>query len=596
MDQVEAMDLLAELKRRNVIRMAGLYLVGAWLVVQVADTLFPAFGMPAWALRSVVVLLAIGFVPALTFAWIFELTPEGIRPDADVDQGGSGARRTARRMNRILVGALVLALAWFGIDRFVLVPGDVEAAPSARERPATADAPAGDKSIAVLPFVDMSQAGDQAYFSDGLSEELLNQLAQVPQLRVIARTSSFSFKDRNVDIATIAGALGVAHVLEGSVRKSGNRLRVTAQLIRASDSTHLWSQTYDRALADVFALQDEISREIVSALKVELLPEQRLGGTQRTSNPAAYEAYLRGMDANRSAGQGAAERALAAFEQAVELDPVYANAHAALALARNVAADYAASPAQRTEQLDQAFAAAGQAIALAPDLAAGYTARGTLRNLIDWDWAGAATDLERALALDPNDPATLTAYAHLMFFGGRHGEAIAMLRRATDIDPLAATTWFNLGVTLSHDGQADAAREALQRASDLSVDANWPEFYLGFLDLQAGDTEGALLHFLRAPDPYRLAGTAMLEHTRGNPDASQAALEALQERYAVGFAYQIAQVHAWRGEADLAFAWLQRGYDSRDYGLTRLRDDPILRALADDPRFAVLVDQVGFGE
>lgn len=589
------MDLLAELKRRNVIRMAGLYLVGAWLVVQVADTLFPAFGMPAWALRSVVVLLAIGFVPALTFAWIFELTPEGIRPDAEVDQRGSGARRAARRMNRILVGVLVLALSWFGIDRFVLVPGDVVATPPAPARGAT-EAPAGDKSIAVLPFVDMSQAGDQAYFSDGLSEELLNQLAQVPQLRVIARTSSFSFKDRNVDIATIAGALGVAHVLEGSVRKSGDRLRVTAQLVRASDSTHLWAQTYDRALSDVFALQDEISREIVSALKVELLPEQRLGGTQRTSHPAAYEAYLRGMDANRSAGHGAAMRALGAFEQAVGLDPGYANAHAALALARNVAADYAASAAQRAEQLDRAFAAAGQAITLAPDLADGYTARGTLRNLIDWDWTGAATDLERALALDPNDPATLTAYAHLMFFGGRHGEAIAMLRRATDLDPLAATTWFNLGVTLLHDGQAEAARDALQRASDLSVDANWPEFYLGFLDLQAGDTERALLHFLRAPDPYRLAGTAMLEHARGNPDASQAALDALRERYAVGFAYQIAQVHAWRGEVDLAFAWLQRGYDSRDYGLTRLRDDPILAAVADDPRFALLVDKVGFAE
>ncbi|HET8818050.1 MAG TPA: tetratricopeptide repeat protein, partial [Xanthomonadaceae bacterium] len=403
-------------------------------------------------------------------------------------------------------------------------------------------------------------------------------------------------KDRNVDIATIAEALDVAHVLEGSVRKSGDQLRVTAQLIRASDSAHLWSQTYDRTLADVFALQDEISREIVSALKVELLPGQQLGSVQRTSSTDAYEAYLRGMEANRSTGQAAAERAVEAFEQAVEIDPGYANALAALALARNVAADYAASPAQRTEQLVGAFAAAAQAIALAPDLAAGYTARGTLRNLIDWDWPGAATDLEHALALDPNDPATLAAYAHLMFFGGRHGEAIAMLRRATDLDPLAATTWFNLGVTLSHDGQFDEARVALQRASDLSVDANWPEFYLGFLDLRDGDTEGALLHFLRAPDPYRLAGTAMLEHTRGNPEASQAALEALRQQYAVGFAYQVAQVHAWRGEDEQAFAWLQRGFEMRDYGLTRLRDDPILNRLAYDPRFAAVVDQVGSAE
>lgn len=590
------MDLLAELKRRNVIRMAGLYLVGAWLVVQVADTVFPAFGLPGWTLRGVIVLLAIGFLPALVFAWIFELTPQGIRADAELDPAESIAPRTARRMNLTIVVVLVLGLAWFAIDRWM------PSAPAAAADVATATVPGhaaampGDRSIAVLPFVDMSQAGDQRYFSDGLSEELLNQLAQIPQLRVIARTSSFSFKDRNVDIATIAEALHVAHVLEGSVRKSGDRLRVTAQLIRASDSAHLWSQTYDRTLADVFALQDDISREIVAALKVELLPDQRVGGTQRTSNPDAYEAYLRGMDANRSTGPAASERAVAAFEQAVDLDPGYANAHAALALARNVAADYATSPAQREAQLDNAFAAAGQAIALAPDLAAGYTARGTLRNLIDWDWAGAASDLERALALDPNDPATLAAYAHLVFFGGRHGEAIAMLRRATDLDPLAATTWFNLGVTLSHDGQFDEARVALQRASDLSLDTNWPEFYLGFLDLGAGDTEGALLHFLRAPDPYRLAGTAMLEHTRGNPGASQAALDALRERYSVGFAYQVAQVHAWRGEDDAAFAWLERGYEVRDYGLTRLRDDPILGRLEDDPRFATMVDRVGFAQ
>ena len=239
------------------------------------------------------------------------------------------------------------------------------------EPAATTPMAAADHSIAVLPFADMSQAGDQAYLSDGLAEELLNQLSQVPQLRVIARTSSFSFKGRNADIATIATALGVAHVLEGSVRKSGNQLRVTAQLVRASDSTHLWSQAYDRPLDDVFQLQDEIAREIVAALKVELLPDQQVGNLQRTSNTNAYQAYLLGMEADRGAGEADARRAVAAFERAIEVDPGYANAYAALALAYNVTADYAPSAELRAAELGMAAAAAEQAIALAPGLSAG---------------------------------------------------------------------------------------------------------------------------------------------------------------------------------------------------------------------------------
>ena len=586
------MGLFAELKRRNVIRMAGLYLVGAWLVVQVADTVLPAFGLPEWALRGVILLLAIGFLPALLFAWIFELTPEGLSLESEGAPANPAAPRTAARMNLSIAVVLLLGIGWFAADRY-LFASDVAIAeagpPTAQTRPGA------DHSIAVLPFVDMSEAGDQEYFSDGLSEELLNQLAQVPGLKVIARTSSFSFKGKQADIATIADALGVAHVLEGSVRKSGNRLRVTAQLIRTSDSSHLWSQTYDRALADVFDLQDEISRQIVSALKLELLPEQSLGNTQRTSNTEAYEAFLRGQEATRLVGEEHSRRAVESFERAVELDPGYANAWALLGLSYGVAADFADTPSLRSEYFGRAAAAVDKAIALAPDLAIGYRARAIRRNFMDWDWAGAAEDFEHALALDPNDPATLSNYAHVRFFAGEHAEAIDMLRRATAIDPLAAGIWFNLGVSLLHDGQRDAAREALEHATRLSAAANWPEFYLGLIDLQQGALEDAMLHFLRAPDPYRLTGTAMLEFTRGNREASQAALDALEEKYAVGFAYQVAQVHAWRGEADAAFAWLERAYEVRDFGLTRLRDDPVLGRLRGDPRFAAMVAKVGLG-
>ena len=233
------MSLIAELKRRNVIRMAGLYLVGAWLFVQVSGTLLPVFDAPAWVMKTLVGLLAACFIPALIFSWVFELTPEGIKRDATVASAQSIAPQTARRMDRMIIVVLGLALLYFAVDKFVLAPRREQAQGAVAAR-TTQLRTTDDNSIAVLPFLDMSQAKDQEYFSDGLSEELLNQLAQLPQLRVIARTSSFSFKGKEIGVADIARILKVAHVLEGSVRKSGDTLRITAQLIRASDSSHLW--------------------------------------------------------------------------------------------------------------------------------------------------------------------------------------------------------------------------------------------------------------------------------------------------------------------------------------------------------------------
>ena len=260
------MPLIHELKRRNVIRMAGLYLVGSWLIVQVAGTLLPMFGAPDWVARSLVLVLAIGFLPALAFAWIFELTPEGLKRDEAVPAEASIAPQTARRMDRLIIVVLLLALGYFALDKFVLAPkrDAMVAAPPAQAAvvpPAEAAAPAlGRQSIAVLPFADLSPTQDQAYFSDGMAEEILNALAQVKGLKVAGRTSSFQYKGRNEDLRAIGRALGVAHILEGSVRKQGERVRITAQLIQASDGSHLRSEPYDGDLRDVFGLQENIAR------------------------------------------------------------------------------------------------------------------------------------------------------------------------------------------------------------------------------------------------------------------------------------------------------------------------------------------------
>ncbi len=313
-----------ELKRRNVFRAAAFYAASAWLLVQIATQVFPLFHVAEWVLRWIVLAAVIGFPFALMFSWFYEWTPIGFQLESEIAPNESNTRQTGKKLDRWIIATLSLAVVLLLANTFI------------RQKDSNTNsdnsiAAQSDKSIAVLPFVNMTSDKEQDYFSDGLSEELLNQLAQIPQLRVIARTSSFSFKGKEVDVSTIAKALSVGNVLEGSVRKSANTLRITAQLVRTSDSSHLWSETYDRQLTDVFKVQDEIANDVVAALKVKLLPSQQPTNLQRTSNTEAYEEVLIGKEARKHGGQEAFQRALVAFQRAVELDPNYANAYAGLA-------------------------------------------------------------------------------------------------------------------------------------------------------------------------------------------------------------------------------------------------------------------------
>ena len=320
------MSLLEEIKRRNVLRIAGLYLVGAWLIVQVAGTVLPMFDAAAWLPRTIVVVLAIGFIPALVFAWVFEITPEGLKRESEVDRNQSQTLHTGKTLDRVIMVVLALALGYFAFDKFVLSESrEVSIAEEAHQegRSEALVESYGDKSIAVLPFVDMSPDKDQEYMSDGLAEELLNLLAKIPQLRVIARTSSFSFKGEKIEIAEIAKKLSVAHVLEGSVRKSGNQIRITAQLIRASDSSHLWSETYDRSLDDVFAIQDEISAAVAEHLKITLLGE---APTVTVTDPKAYVLTLQARQVLRQGTAEAFAQSIDLHQQALVMAPDYAAA------------------------------------------------------------------------------------------------------------------------------------------------------------------------------------------------------------------------------------------------------------------------------
>ena len=498
------------------------------------------------------------------------------------------------RRNRVVVGvsvtglaALLAALA-YTLFREATYQVRVTANPIA-----ALPAAIPEKSIAVLPFVNMSSDKEQDYFSDGLTEEMIGLLGQVPELRVPARTSSFYFKGKNETIANIAQQLKVANVLEGSVRKAGKRLRITAQLIRADNGYHLWSQTYDRDGTDVFGVQDDIGRAVVSALQVKLAAGVQVTGSRGTTNPEAYNEYLLGKQLARRNSLEGYRHAVEAYRKAIALDPDYAAAYAELAVAEAFVADLTGE----TDGVERAGHDVDKAILLAPADAAGYSARSYLRTQWLWDWSGAQADIERALILDPRNSVVQHRYAGLLEASGRLPEAIAALNRATELDPLSSGLWQSLGVNYMEMGNYPAADAALVRAIEIEPTSLYALNNLATLRLLQGKAQAALEAFRKLDsEALRLPGIAMAEHALGHAKDSQQALEELIAKHAQEAAYQIAQALAWRDEKDQAFEWLARAYEQRDGGLSFTKTDPLLKSLRDDPRFKALLRKLKLPE
>ena len=461
-----------------------------------------------------------------------------------------------------------------------------------RRRPLAPSTPAST-SIAVLPFTNLSGDKEQEYFSDGLSEELMGLLTKVKELRVAGRTSSFIFKGKAEDLATIGQKLHVATVLEGSVRRSGDQLRVSTQLVNVADGYQIWAETYDRRMTDVFSVQDEIAGAVVAALKVKLLPgERRIASQHRTSSPEAYNQYLLGQHLQNSGNPENWRRAAEAYQKAIALDPGYAAAYAGMAIQEFWIADFAETAAGVAQGKQKALLAAEKAISLDPDLADGYAARGFLRTAITWDWTGAQADFERAFSLNSGDASTHLRYGSLLASLGRLPEAIAATRKATELDPLSKAAWNFLGSYLDANGELPKARKALTRALEIEPDFGYAHFHLGVTALLEGHPKAALPEFERAIEGLRQAGIAMAEHDLGHSRESQRVLEEMIEKYAHNGAYQIAGVYAWRGERDKAFEWLDRAYAQRDGGLPDLKFDPFLVKLRDDPRYAAMLNRL----
>ena len=472
--------------------------------------------------------------------------------------------------------------------------------PIAQEKPATAVAalPAiSEKSIAVLPFVDMSEKKDQEYFSDGLSEELIALLGETPGLQVIARTSSFYFKGRAEKIDAIAAELRVANILEGSVRKSGNTLRITAQLIRVDNGFRVWSETYDRKLDDIFKIQDEIADAVVAALRVHLLPVQQAAGQDelRTENLEAYNLYLQGRQSYNQGDVPGYQRAVSAFRGATALDPKYAAAYADLALAQF----WLTSQTAQTNDdpgYDRALADAEKAVALAPGLAAAYSARGFVRAVYRFDFAGAQADLDKAVALNPGDAWVLHRSAVLLGILGNLPEAIARDEQALALDPLSAEICMRLAFFLMADQQLVRARHLYEKALAIAPHFTLPQYHLGELELLEGQPERALAAFRQTRDEFfSLIGQAKAEYSLKHVDESQRVLEQMLGQKSPPSA-QIASVYAWRGEKDKAFEWLERSLRERDPGITWLKIDFSFRGLREDPRYKALLKKMNLPE
>ncbi len=458
-----------------------------------------------------------------------------------------------------------------------------------RERLFPPAAPQGPPSIAVLPFADMSPAKDQEYFADGLAEELLNRLAKIPELRVVARTSSFQFKGKNEDLRVVGQKLNVGTVLEGSVRKEGNRVRVTAQLINTSDGFQLWSVTYDRQLDDVFAVQDEIARSVAGSLKVTLMAGK--APASRGTNPEAYNAYLQGRYFYERRSKADSEKAVGYYEQAVSLDPDYALAWAGLAEVHIWQVGY--GYVTQEEGYQKARQAVDRALERDESLAEGHAAMGAIKRHFEWDWVGADASYQRALSLDPGNTDFIEGAASLAVTLGRFDEAIALSRRAVELDPLSATAHQALGGSAYYAGRLEEAEMALKKAVELNPEYPYAHAGLGALYLAQARPQEALAEMGRETHPaLRLRGLAVAYHALGRKKESDTALAELIEKYSDLWAVQVATVYAYRGETDRAFQWLERAYAQHDGGLASAKGSPLLKSLRRDPRWAAFLKKM----
>ena len=548
-------NFFAELKRRNVYKVAIAYVVAGWALSQGIAQVFPVFDIPNWAIRLIVLLIILGLPIAMVLAWMFEITPQGIKRTEDVDVTQSHSIGGA--WIYIVVLGAVISVALFFLGRYTAR----ESASAAHTESVTR---IPQKSIAVLPLLNESGDPKDEYFSDGLSEELIAALAQIRDLKVIGRSSSFRFKERREESKTIGEKLGVATLLEGTVRKQGDRVRIVAELINAADGIELWTRTFDRQLKDIFAVQTEIAAAVAESLKATLLgANEGSAPTPATKNTEAHNAYLQGHFHFQRRNLEDFRKAVGYFDEAIGLDPDYALAYAerceALTLIGDLSEDKSAWSKARSD--------AEKAVAIAPDLAEAHAALGWVRFFVEWKFAEGLSELNRAKELSPANPTANDLLARVIVYLGRIDEAEKQARHAVELDPLSFTTQNNLARVFFVEGRFDEANATARKAAELQPGAAFSHRLQVLIAVQRGDGETALREAQLEPDEgYRRFELALAHYARGDRQAANTALADLIANGRDQLAYQIAQVYAVRGETDKAFEWLQIAFDNHDTG------------------------------
>jgi TolB-like protein/Tfp pilus assembly protein PilF len=584
------MNFFAELKRRNVYKVAIAYAVVAWLLIQAASIFFPAFDAPPWVMKIFIIVIIFGFPVAVIFSWAFDITPEGIKLESEIEQSKSITRRTGRKVVAVTSALAVVAA---GLLVYQLVRSKAPVTP--RQSEAATVTP--NKSIAVLPFDNLSRDPDNAYFCEGVQDEILTRLAKVADLKVISRTSTQHFKSAPENLPQIAKQLGVMHVVEGSVQKAGDQVRVNVQLINALNDAHLWGETYDRKLTDIFAVESEIAKTIAESLQAKLTrSEQSSIAKAPTANPEAYELYLKGRFFwNKRSGVDL-RKAIDYFNQAIAKDPNYALAYAGLADSYMLLPNYGGASAQ--ESIAPARAAVTKALELDDSLAEAHASFGLLDTL-ELQLERAVSDFERAIELKPN---YATAH-HWLMLGqlslGRFDPAITEAKRAIELDPLSLIINADYSWAYACAHRFDEAEKQARKTLEIDPGFFLAHYYLGGILQLTGRLNEAIPEFQKSVelnnDPYSIAMLGQAYARNGQKEEAQKILARLTDdaktRYVAPYAWAL--LYLGLGEKERALAELERAYQTGDTNyLFVLKVDPMLDELRSEPRFNALVQKV----
>ncbi len=584
-------NFFVELKRRNVYKVAVAYAVVGWVIAQIATQIFPFLEIPNWVVRLIIVLIAIGFPIALVIAWAFEATPEGIKRTevADAMQVSAATRRKKHAWIYVVVIAAAISVTLFLLGRYTAGNKSVASVPN--ELPA--------KSIAVLPFDNLSRDPDNAFFAEGVQDEILTRLAKVADLKVIARTSTQKFKSAPADLREVAKQLDVTNILEGSVQKVNDQVRVNVQLINALTNAHLWAEIYDRKLSDIFAVQSDIAKTVADTLQAKLTgAEKQMMAAQPTTDTAAYELYHKGRSLWEKRSGDNIPKAIAFYEQAIERDPNYALAYAGLSSAYVILPFWAG--VDRLDASSKAKDAALKALRLDPNLAEAHLALGKVLFFSEIDLPGALREYQRAIELQPNDA---TAHHWLgndaLSALGRSEEAIAQCKRAVELDPLSPVINTDLGTTFYYAHRYEESARQLRKTLEIDPTFFYAHFNLGIALQAAGDLSGAITEYEKAKqlsdNTYVSMLCAQAKAYAGDKDAARRMLSELdkisQHREVVG--YLRALLYLSLNNKDEALRWLEQGYEERDgSNISWIKVDPLLDSLHGDPRFEALVQKV----